>query len=244
MPNENTKRSEDGIPIYRYQPRERDFQVLAQDSESLDRIGKHITQHIGKSATVFHEILSDLVHIDIHIVKPSSSRNYYTLVTTGMSDQPMKTPSQAKGLEYAELLICLPPSWPMSDKAWKKDKNYWPVRWLKTLARLPHEYDTWLWTGHTVPNGDPPKPYASNTKLCCALIATPVLFGDQFCKLKIKDDKTVYFHSFMPIYQEEVDLKLKSGVDALFERLEDAAVTELLDIKRQNVARKGKGLFG
>ena len=39
------------------------------------------------------------------------------------------------------------------------------------LARLPHEFQTLLWQGHTVPNGDPALPYARNTKLCGALVA-------------------------------------------------------------------------
>ena len=41
--------------------------------------------------------------------------------------------------------------------------GYWPYRMLKELARLPHEFDTFLWKGHTVPNGDPPQPYGPNT---------------------------------------------------------------------------------
>jgi len=243
MSNKKPERSESGAPIYRHQARQRDFRVSAQDPDSLERIEAHIAQYVGQPATVFHEIVSDVVHVDIHIVEPSPSRDYYTLVTTGMSDRPMKTPAQAEGLEYAELLICLPPSWLMSEKAWKQEENYWPVRWLKTLARLPHEYDTWLWAGHTVPNGDPPRRYASNTNLCCALLATPVLFGDPFRKLAVRDGKTVYFHSFLPIYREEVDLKLTSGTNALFDLLGDAGVTELLDVQRPNVAKKGKGLL-
>lgn len=52
---------------------------------------------------------------------------------------------------YAELMICLPPDWPvkspMSDR-----RAYWPVRLLKTIARLPHEYHTWIGAWHSVLN--------------------------------------------------------------------------------------------
>ena len=52
------------------------------------------------------------------------------------------------------------------------------MRWLKQLARMPHEYDTWLWTGHTVPNFDPPEPYDESTSLCGALVMPPMLVPD------------------------------------------------------------------
>mgnify|MGYP000664765674 CR=1 FL=1 len=35
---------------------------------------------------VFHELMSDIVHIDVHIVPPDENRPFYLLFTTGMSD--------------------------------------------------------------------------------------------------------------------------------------------------------------
>ena len=58
----------------------------------------------------------------------------------------------------------MPPDWPMGQEAWQEDESsFWPVQWLKMMARMPHEYETWLWTGHTVPNQDPPRPYGRGT---------------------------------------------------------------------------------
>jgi hypothetical protein len=59
---------------------------------------------------LFHELLSDLVHVDIHIVEPTAARNYYTLVTSGMSDRPMAAPEECRECRYAELVISLPPT--------------------------------------------------------------------------------------------------------------------------------------
>ena len=73
-------------------------------------------------------------------------------------------------------MLVLPPTWPTEgDPAFETDEGYWPYRLLKTLARLPHEFQTRLWLGDTVPNGDLPQPYARNTKLCGALIAPMVM---------------------------------------------------------------------
>lgn len=66
--------------------------------------------------TVFHEIISDKVHIDIHVVAPSKKFPWYTLVTSGMSDVPMRAPEQYPDLAFAELFLCLPPDWKMGGR--------------------------------------------------------------------------------------------------------------------------------
>jgi PAS domain-containing protein len=42
----------------------------------------------------------------------------------------------------AELLVCLPADWPVTEEAFEDERNYWPVRWLKQVARFVHEYKT------------------------------------------------------------------------------------------------------
>jgi hypothetical protein len=203
----------------------------------LKAIERHLEEHIGKPAGVFHELISDQVHLDVHVIEPARGRDYYTLVTSGMSDRPMNAPAGAEAYRYAELLICLSRGWSMEHSTWEDERNYWPIRWLKILARLPHEYDTWLFTGHTVPHGDPPEPFAANTKLCCAMLAPPVLFGEEFRTLAVNEETTIHFLALLPLYREEVDFKLEEGFDALYERLEEAGVTELLNVRRRNVCR-------
>jgi hypothetical protein len=127
----------------------------------------------------------------------------------------------------------------MGQDAFKDERNYWPIRLLKELARLPHQYKTRLWTSHTVPNGDPPRPYSKRTRLCCALISTPRLVPESFLRLDAGPGKTIYFHSVIPIYREEMDYKLSMSADALGERLNTANVTELLNLNRTNVCKKG-----
>jgi hypothetical protein len=232
------ERSESGAPIYRHQARERELEPAFGEEETIREVGEHIERHVGKPASVFHEIVSDLVHVDVHLVEPSEERDFYALVTSGMSDRPMAAPPEAGDCRYAELVICLPPDWPLTMDKLKDERNYWPIRWLKVLSRLPHEYQTWLFRGHTVPNGDPPRPFAANTKLCCALLLAPVLFGDDFQTLDVSPEKTINFLGLVPLYREEMEFKLREGLDPLLERLDEAGVTELLDLRRVNVCRR------
>jgi hypothetical protein len=74
----------------------------------MAEIERHIEKHIGEISMVFHEMIADIVHIDIHQVPPGKDRPYWTLVTSGMSDLPMKTPEGAEDFAYAELMLCLP----------------------------------------------------------------------------------------------------------------------------------------
>jgi hypothetical protein len=235
------ERSESGAPIYRHQARQRESEPALADEQNLEAISSHIERYVGPPEMVFHEIVSDLVHVDIHWVKPTAQRNYHTLVTSGMSDRPMAAPDPS--LRYAELMICLPPNWPLTQEAFQDERNYWPLRSLKILARLPHEHNTWLFASHTVPNGDPAQPFAENTRLCCALVFVPMLFDQGFHTLQVNAGKTIHFLSLIPIYREELDFKLRKGFESLLERLGTVGVTELLDVQRKNACKKRWGLF-
>ncbi|MWC29640.1 suppressor of fused domain protein [Paenibacillus sp. MMS18-CY102] len=232
-------------PIYRHETKDRPLQIAHGDEEAIALITQHVEQHIGPIYTIFHEIISDLVHIDIIVVAPTSERNYYTLVTCGMSNLPMAVPEGAEAFRYAELMLCLPPDWPMSEKAFHQEEHYWPIRSLKMLARLPHEYDTWLHVAHTIPNGNPATPYASNTKLIGMMLFVPetVKSFTEFFTLTFSPDKEVHFFSLIPLYAEEMDFKLKHGADALITKLEKAGVTEYIQLNRKNVCKKLFGLF-
>ena len=229
-----------GDPVYRYSDDElpAKFEMAFGDSENIERVSDHIEQHCGKIATVMHELVSDLVHIDIHWVQPTRERNYHTLVTSGMSDRPMTAPEQVAECQYAELMLSLPPEWPLDDKSLEDGRNYWPIYLLKMLARFPHKFNTWLWWGHTMPNGDPPEPYADNTQLSCALLLSPVHCDEGFSQLVINDEKTIHFFSIVPLYKEEMQVKLDKGTEALLEGFGKHNVTELLDVKRPNVCKK------
>lgn len=235
-----TEQSGSGAPIHRHTERERTFELAHGDSEAIDHISAHIEQHIGPVEWVMHEIVSDLVHVDIHVVAPTAKRNFHTLVTSGMSDRPMPAPAGHDTLKYAELMICLPASWPLTQADWANEENYWPIRWLKTLARFPHEYGTWLWALHSVPNGDPAQPFAGNTPLCGVVLMPPVTVGDAFRELRINEEKTIHFHAMVPLLPDEMTLKLAKGAEALCDGFDKHGVNELLDPARKStVPQKG-----
>jgi len=147
--------------------------IVAPVSENLEPLETHIERYFGTPETVFHEIVSTTVHIDLHFIPATQERPWHTIVTTGMSDIPMTTPEGAEEFQLAELLLRLPPSWPLSQEAFEDEKSYWPLRQLKFLARFAHEYETWLCYGHTIPNGNPPEVYTNGVPFSGVLLSDP-----------------------------------------------------------------------
>ncbi len=239
---EPSARSSSGNPIYRYKKPAKDFEFAQGDSENIEAITAHFEKFAGEPETVFHELVSDKVHIDVHFIPPQPGRDFHTLVTSGMSDRPMHVPEGCEEMRFAELLLCLPPSWKLTQEDFKDERNFWPVRMLKFLARFPHEFDTWLGVGHTIPNGDPPENFC-DTRFCCSLIAPLRLFAPEFGTLQAAPGKVVHFLAVLPVFREEMDLKLNKGADALWEKFDRHGVTELINPGRKNTAKKFLGLF-
>jgi hypothetical protein len=230
-----------GSPILVHS-REKDF-TPAQGESHIEVISAHIERHLGPISCVFHEIISDVVHIDVHVVPANDQFPYLRLVTSGMSDLPMTLPEGAPGSAYMELMVTLPADWPISDDAFEDERNYWPVWLLKTLARLPHEYDTWLGFGHTIPNGHPAEPYASGVGFDGAIVLPPVTAPEGFGTLQLDDGRRITFMTIVPLYPEEMDLKLKKDAEALLDRFDAKNIQDVIVPGRVNVARKRFGFF-
>ncbi len=203
----------------------------------LEMMVHHISRYIGEPETVIHEIVSDIVHIDIHCVPPGEDRDHLTLVTSGMSDKSMITPSEASEFRFAELMMYLPSTWPLDKEHTRFEEYYWPVRWLKELTKMPHLLETWFGPGHTVANGDPPEPFAANTRMCGFVLLDPVFEPEGFWKLEVSPVKTINYYLVFPLYEEEMNFALSHGVDMLLERFSSKGISPILDIGRGNVCK-------
>lgn len=202
------------------------------EEEELDALEAHIDKFFGHSDHVFHEIASPDIHVDIFIVEPTAERNYYTLVTSGMGAHRMNVPKELAEykLERAEIVVYLPADWNISDH---EEKNYWPLRWLKILARLPLEEDSWLGWGHSVPNG---KPFAENTQLSSVLLINPENVGEGAAVCQLPNGEEVNFYQMIPLYEEEVNFKIQNGAEALLGKMGE--ISAVVDIHRLNVCEE------
>ena len=213
-------------------------------AEFLEQIADHVEQHVGPVVNVFGELVSEQVKLDVLVCEPTEERPCFTFVTCGMSEKPMRIPVQdpedlalVPELRFAELLLCLPSNWPVGEEEFRDPNNFWPIRWLKRLARLPHQYQQWLGAGHTIPNGEPPEPFADNTQFSGWMLEHPLNFAEEIRKLRTPE-KITNFYALIPLYAEELQLKIAKGGRALAALLDQAEVSDLLDITRPNVAKR------
>ena len=204
--------------------------------EEMEAVEGHIQQYFGKFENVFHEIVSPDIHVDICMVPPTEERDYYTLVTMGMGAHRMNVPKELAEykLERAELAIVLPADWKLDQESMKDEKWYWPIRLLKSLARLPIASDTWLGFGHTMDNQED---FAENTKLCAAILTGPqgTQDGSEVCPLPGGEE--VNFYQVIPLYEDELEYKLAHDADALLDKMN--GISFVVNPTRQDAITRG-----
>ena len=146
----------------------------------------------------------------------------------------MAVPDGAEQFRYAELAFRLPLDWPLDAQALQSPEFGWPVMWLRRVARLPHENQTWLGRDAIViPNGNPPAPLAPNTKLSCLLAMTEDSIFGYFLH---SDGTEGRIYTLVPIYVEEWEFEQRHGAYKLVKRFQKERISRVLDINRQNVA--------
>lgn len=231
----------DGTPVYVHDSA-RDW-APAQGVRHHDEILAHVDRWLGTHAGVFAEQVTDQVRLDLVVVAPSEDVPCWRIVTSGMSDLPMQLPDGADAdvPRHLELVITLPGDWNLQDL--HDERHYWPLRLLKFLGRLPHRYATFLGYGHTVPNGDPAQPYAHGLGFDGAILLAPSSIADGFARLRTEDGLDIHFLAVVPLYPQEMALKLREGDRALLARFDQHHLDDLVDPGRRNVAKKRFGLF-
>ena len=201
------------------------------DEEDRTALEKYIAKEFGEFNDVFHELESPDIHCDVYIIEPTPEANYYTLVTGGMGAHMMNVPADYPYTPHMELAINLPPTWNIKSE---EEKDYWPIRWLKILSRLPIEQDTFLAWGHTVPTGEP---LEGTNFTCMLLIAADNKDGEDAVAHLAPSGKEVNFYSIVPLYEQEMLYKLENDSGALLELFSEKEIPypPVVDVHRQNV---------
>lgn len=229
-----------GSRIIHGTPRTDTFRGPVTAAENLDHIAAHLAPLYGDYESVLHEIISDIVHLDVLVFPPRRAGDVWTYVTSGMSDLPMTLPDDlAARNARAEMMIHLPDAWgrqiaALAPGAPDADAVFWPISLMKFLARMPHENGTWLGDGHTVPFGEPVAP---DTRMDGVIVHGAFLPDDKF-QMTLPGGDVVNFLSYTPLYPEEMEFKLREGSDALYDRFDRMGMTPGPDVHRRSVVRR------
>jgi hypothetical protein len=196
----------------------------------LDAVREKVYREcFGDNWTVNRDSPSQGPAIDVYVFEPGtqkSGRDFYTLVTGGMSDYPMKVPDGAS-FRRAELILYV-------DQPTEQHVNL--LRWL---GQLPHVQEgTWYMPGTTMTNGQPPQPIFDGSELDCFLFSMSIVSADAAIqeKLVLEGDPTIMLW-VVPITHPECRFILKRTLDEFFQVLDKKAHPFVLDERRCSYIR-------
>ncbi len=193
----------------------------------LEEITAHVERCYGPVRRVMHEVISDHVHVAVLIADVAEDHPYITIVTSGMSDLPMQ--SKDGSPVRCEVMMRLMVNHPLSQEAFADEANYWPIRRLKMIARMPHLLGSSFAAGHTIAT-DPPEPVHPGSEFCALGLVEPLDADAR--TIRTKDGLEIALLQVVPMYREELEWKLKQPTLS--------ALAELYDKESFRVAYKGR----
>lgn len=203
---------------------------------SVKLIDKHLDKFFNnsKEIEVLHEIESEVIHSDVYIIKANEERPFNILLTCGMSALPMNVPKDIDASRFAEVMMLLPIDWNLNYESFEDERNYWPIRILKELSKLPHMDNTWLGYGHTFGHSPEEKEFAKGVGFNSVILLESIELSRDFSIIKNRK-KTVEIFTVIPLYIEELEFKMKFGTSKLLEKFEEICLEEIVQVGRRNL---------
>lgn len=191
---------------------------------------RHIEKYAGPIAFRFENLL---------VVSANERRASHLVVSTDLSDAPM--PKTKPEWQWAEICALLPATWPLDAALWQNDLDFgWPMREVQRVVRFARETQTWLGFGHSIPNGNPPAPFAPSTQQCASFLIPPLELPEKFARLRLEDGEILNFWAIVPIYANELAVKVNQKAPTLIEKLSVKGVSDVIDPTREDVFVKSK----
>ena len=162
-------------------------------------------------------------------------RPFLTLVTAGMSDEPMDAPKDEWKL--AELCFLLPADWPLANATNGTIPRNGRCCGSSIWRICRDENGGWLGYGHTIPNGEPPQALDESTEAVSVMLIPPVSLPERFARLRVgeSDAQIINFWALVPLLADELRMKLQSKTPMLLEKMEKAKLSDILEPGRKSV---------
>ena len=187
----------------------------AYTSEQRKKLIEHLNRWIGP----LHQVIppAEPGGVELLMFPADHHRHWTVLVTCGMGAAPMNVPPELAGFgaERAEIMMYLPPRW---DPRCSDPRSAWPVGWLRLLAAMPRQQDTWLGWGHTIPNG---RPFAPGCGFTGVILLTPGGVPEKAAVCPLPDGGEVNLYQAVPLYNEEMAYKLEHEAEGLLRLFAD-----------------------
>jgi len=198
----------------------------------LEVVPEHFEERFGPVDMVWHELVSDELHIDVHTIPPNPKCPHNVIFTTGMSMRRMKGEPH-----YSEMFMILPADWPL-DKMQEEESAYWPAFILKTFARLPNFNRLTLSPFMTIPYQDggtaPGSPFDS------FMVLDGRELGDGFGLIAVDEGRSIMPYLVVPLKESETEYKISQmNADGLWvefkNRGADVSKLFVVDLERPSL---------
>ncbi|MGH0496187.1 hypothetical protein COM04_04885 [Bacillus wiedmannii] len=217
---------------------------------SIEDFKSHIQQHYGLITNHIEANTKRITDVELYDVGPNKIVDYHTVVTYRNSYFRMPAPSSVDS-GYSELVMHLPKDWDVSLTALASSKYSWPLRLLQEFGETTREYglEQWLIFPNQLDEGKEDcnasiHPYSKETEFSGVMIVPPIpqcsgAFKMEFHEdgKRIEGDWSVYFHTLLPLYKEEIQCYYEAGLDTLLQKLLKNGVEAAFDFNRENTCK-------
>lgn len=208
------KKTPDGTEIIRHDEVRTQIDVLGKNTSHFMKTRQAAYEKLfGEPLSVSHELLPLTPHIDVFTFKRTSKKDgveqvVYSLVTGGMSDLEMTLPRRAPKDVPRRVELIFYCSEPRAEY----------ISTLRWIAHFPHNAESWLGRGHTMPNGNPPEPFWGSKELDTLLFMPPIVVKDQSLPFELQiEGQPVHFLWVVPLTTAECNYKLEKGFNAILD---------------------------
>lgn len=157
--------------------------------------------------------------------------SFQILYTQGLRNYQQQVNDDNASFEHIELYILLP-------SYWNLERDQYPVNWLERLAIVPQKNNTWFGVGDTIPAGNPPEELAENFSANHFMLRPPIQLKDQLSGELWDAEMNFQFLAVIPLYQDEINFKLRNSHSMLFKKMDSFGYTEQWDIYRPSSIKK------
>ena len=178
----------------------------------------------GKCDKVLHEMIPVIPHVDVFRYPPSDARPSFTLVTSGMSDRPMPAePAIPRKLLRAELIF------------YCSEMRDGYAEMLRKFAHFPHDVNTWIGNGHTVPINELALSILGNSRFSTLLFLLTIVRSDRaMAEAIVIDGAPLNLLWVVPITAAETQLAVSSGSRALLQKFSEHEHPVVFNADRQS----------
>ncbi|MCA1050270.1 MULTISPECIES: suppressor of fused domain protein [Priestia] len=235
--------------------------------ESLDEdVEAHLQAYYGPIIRRVEAESAEVTEAGFYEMAPTESVPFYTVATHGYSTLRLPAPP---GLDsaYVELVMHADQD-PFEDEKYSwipqvmhqvgsfaVNNMNWIGQWMvfpnQELDRYVDTYERTL-TGEKVKLPLQVQPYSPESGFCGVMVVPPLpQCQEAFMMPYLENGKEthgewpVYFHTLLPLYEEEMEYYFQHGQEALLEKMMENGIEHLFNLHRPNTFKeKRKGFFG